>query len=97
MERSKNNFCYRTAPEYVRAYKEGKLTPVDVAYRIIDVSFPKPNRKLFNFHFLFKLNLSLLKKLMMKCGLYVIGEKNIFWRKRQNRPNDTYLTRHFHH
>lgn len=36
MERSKNKFCYRTAPEYVRAYKEGKLTPVDVAYRIID-------------------------------------------------------------
>ena len=97
MERSKNKFCYRTAPEYVRAYKEGKLTPVDVAYRIIDVSFPKPNRKLFNFHFLFKLNLSLLKKLMMKCGLYVIGEKNIFWRKRQNRPNDIYLIRHSHH
>ena len=37
MERSKNKFCYRTAPEFVRAYKEGKLTPVDVAYRIIEV------------------------------------------------------------
>ena len=43
MERPKNKFCYRTAPEYVRAYKEGKLTPVDVAYRIIDVCFQKKN------------------------------------------------------
>ena len=33
----KNQFKYNTAFEYVRAYKAGKLTPLDVAKRIIEV------------------------------------------------------------
>ena len=32
-------FQYRTAFEYVRAYKSGQLTPLDVANRIVEVCF----------------------------------------------------------
>jgi hypothetical protein len=37
--RSPNEFFFRSALDYVKAYKSGDITPVDVAHRIIEVKY----------------------------------------------------------